>query len=56
MQLAVLKLWPYNFGFKQKPLYFLLSGQLLWPPYVIGGPLYFCPVISIFYLLLFFLA
>jgi len=22
----------------------------LWPPYVIGGPLYFCPVISIFYL------
>jgi len=33
---------------------------LLWPPYVIGGPLYFCPVISIylsiFYLLLFFLA
>jgi len=25
--------------------------QFLWPPYVIGGPLYFCPVIS-FYLLL----
>ena len=24
----------------------------LWPPYVIGGPLYFCPVVSIFYLLL----
>ena len=24
----------------------------LWPPYVIGGALYFCPVISIFYLLL----
>ena len=22
--------------------------SLLWPPYVIGGPLYFCPVISIF--------
>jgi len=22
--------------------------DLLWPPYVIGGPLYFCPVISIF--------
>jgi len=22
---------------------------LLWPPYVIGGPLYFCPVVSIFY-------
>ena len=33
----------------------------LWPPYVIGGPLYFCPVVSFyllssFYLLLFFLA
>ena len=31
----------------------------LWPPYVIGGPLYFCPVVSFyllssFYLLLFF--
>ena len=26
----------------------------LWPPYVIGGPLYFCPVVSIFYLLSFF--
>ena len=25
---------------------------LLWPPYVIGGPLYFCPVISIFFFLL----
>ena len=24
----------------------------LWPPYVIGGVLYFCPVISSFYLLL----
>jgi len=24
---------------------------LLWSPYVIGKPLYFCPVISIFYLL-----
>ena len=24
---------------------------LLWPPYVIGGPLYFCPVVS-FYLFL----
>jgi len=35
--------------------FFLLS---LWPPYVIGGPLYFCPVISIFYLssIFFFLA
>ena len=28
--------------------------HLLWPPYVIGGPLYFCPVVSIFYLLSFF--
>ena len=28
--------------------------RLLWPPYVIGGPLYFCPVVSIFYLLSFF--
>jgi len=26
---------------------------LLWSPYVIGQPLYFCPVISIFYLLFF---
>jgi len=24
----------------------------LWPPYVIGEPLYFCPVVSFFYLLL----
>ena len=24
--------------------------SFLWPPYIIGGPLYFCPVISIFYL------
>jgi len=23
----------------------------LWPPYVIGGPLYFCPVVSIFFFL-----
>jgi len=23
-----------------------LQHGLLWPPYVIGGPLYFCPVIS----------
>jgi len=22
------------------------DNQLLWPPYVIGGPLYFCPVVS----------
>jgi len=32
-------------------------GLLLWPPYVIGGPLYFCPVVSFFlsiYLLSFF--
>jgi len=28
--------------------------HLLWPPYVIGGPLYVCPVVSIFYLLSFF--
>jgi len=27
------------------------ANTLLWPPYVIGGALYFCPVISIFYLL-----
>jgi len=26
---------------------------LLWPPYVIGGPLYFCPVISIYLLSIF---
>ena len=24
-------------------------GVYLWPPYVIGGPLYFCPVISSFF-------
>ena len=24
----------------------------LWPPYVIGGPLYFCPVVSFFFFLL----
>ena len=28
--------------------------NFLWPPYVIGRPLYFCPVISIFYLSIFF--
>jgi len=28
--------------------------HLLWPPYVIGGALYFCPVISIFFYLLSF--
>jgi len=27
---------------------------LLWPPYVIGGPLYFCPVVSFLLLLLLF--
>jgi len=27
---------------------------LLWPPYAIGGPLYFCPVISIYLLSFFF--
>jgi len=26
----------------------------LWPPYVIGGPLYFCPVVSFFFFFLFF--
>ena len=26
----------------------------LWPPYVIGGPLYFCPVVSFFLLSIFF--
>jgi len=30
--------------------------SLLWPPYVIGGSLYFCPVISIFLSIFFFLA
>jgi len=30
---------------------------LLWPPYVMGGPLYFCPVVTIFLsIYLFFLA
>jgi len=24
----------------------VLICSLLWPPYVIGGPLYFCPVVS----------
>jgi len=32
----------------------LCLDSFLWPPYVIGGPLYFCPVISIFYLSIFF--
>jgi len=37
------------------PRTFLISRHFLWPPYVIGGgPLYSCPVISI-YLLSFFL-
>ena len=31
-------------------LWLLLSS--LWPPYVIGGPLYFCPVVSFFFYLL----
>ena len=30
-----------------------LHNHSLWPPYVIGGPLYFCPVISIFFYLFF---
>jgi len=29
--------------------------SFLWPPYVIGGPLYFCPVISIYLSSFFFL-
>jgi len=33
-----------------------LDEFLLWPPYVIGGPLYFCPVVSFLLLLSFFLA
>jgi len=28
--------------------------SILWPPYVIGGPLYFCPVVSFYLLLLLF--
>ena len=31
-----------------------LKYSLLRPPYVIGGTLYFCPVVSIFYLSIFF--
>ena len=31
---------------------FRISILLLWPPYVIGGPFYFCPVVSFFLLLL----
>jgi len=31
-----------------------LAFAYLWPPYVIGGPLYFCPVISIYRLSSFF--
>ena len=30
-----------------------IAHSLLWPPYVIGGPLYFCPVISIYLLYIF---
>jgi len=30
-----------------------LDEFLLWPPYVIGGPLYFCPVVSFLLLLSF---
>ena len=37
---------------------FLTRFIYLWPPYVIGGPLYFCPVVSFlpsfFFFLLFF--
>ena len=28
----------------------LCLDSFLWPPYVIGGPLYFCPVVSFFFL------
>jgi len=28
--------------------FFLLLLSSLWPPYEIGGPLYFCPVVTIF--------
>jgi len=46
------------------PVYWMTEGHLacrtpatcvqllLWPPYVIGGPLYFCPVVSFFFFLL----
>ena len=27
---------------------FIVVSVLLWPPYVIGRPLYFCPVVSIY--------
>jgi len=30
---------------------YLTAISFLWPHYVIGGPLYFCPVVSIFLLL-----
>jgi len=33
---------------------FLSTKSYLWPPYVRGGPLYFCPVVSIYYLSIFF--
>jgi len=30
------------------PWFYFSSAGLLWPPYEIGGPLYFCPVVTIF--------
>jgi len=43
----------FSIYFDFRPTYTILRRCivfLLWPPYVIGGPLYFCFVISIFYL------
>jgi len=34
--------------------YYSTSRNFLWPSHVIGGPLYFCPVVSSFFLLSFF--
>jgi len=31
-----------------------VTSAFLWPPYVIGGPLYFCPVVSIYLSIFFF--
>ena len=45
-----------TFRLYNSTIYRKLLVPLLWPPYVIGGPLYFCPVISIYRLSIFFLA
>ena len=48
--------WPMSIVAKWSPI-LATAEHLLWPPYVIGGPLYFCPVVSFlpsFFLLLFF--